>query len=163
MQSITWPESVDEALCFGWIDGVRRTIDQDRYTIRFTPRRRGSTWSAVNVKKVSALTRQGRMNQAGLRAYEARSEANTAVYSFEQYRDPAFTKDQERRFRAAADGWTFFSSAPPSYRRAATWWVISAKQEATRDRRLAQLIKDSLAGRRLAQLTRPNERSPRNG
>ena len=103
------------------------------------------------------------MRPAGLRAYEARSASKTGVYSFEQQKDPRLSRDQQRRFRAEPEAWAFFSSTPPSYRRAATWWVISAKQEATRDRRLAQLIKDSLAGRRLAQLTRPNERSPRNG
>jgi uncharacterized protein YdeI (YjbR/CyaY-like superfamily) len=157
--SITWPESVDEALCFGWIDGVRRTIDDDRYTIRFTPRRRGSNWSAVNVKKVAQLTRQGRMQPVGLRAYEARSESRTGVYSFEQSREPHLTEEQERTFRADAEAWTFFSCAPPSYRRAATWWVISAKHEATRERRLGQLIEDSRAGRRIKQLTRPSDRT----
>ena len=156
--SMTWPQSVDEALCFGWIDGVRRTVDAHRYTIRFTPRRRGSTWSAVNVRKVSALTREGRMRPAGLRAYEARTDANTGVYSFEQRREPKLTRDQERRFRADPGAWAFYASSPPSYRRAATWWVISAKQQATRDRRLAQLIEDSRDGRRLKQLTRPADR-----
>ena len=161
--SITWPESVDEALCFGWIDGVRRTVDDDRYTIRFTPRRRGSTWSAVNVKKVAALTRDGRMQPAGLLAYEARTDAKTAVYSFEQREEPRFTREQERRFRADADAWAFFASTPPSYRRASTWWVISAKQRATRERRLAQLIEDSRAGRRLKQLTPPARRQSNAG
>ena len=156
--SITWPEAVDEALCFGWIDSVRRTVDEDRYTNRFTPRRRGSTWSAVNVRKVAALTKDGRMRPAGLRAYEARSESRTGVYSFEQGKDPRLTRVQERRFRAEAEAWAFFSSAPPSYRKAATWWVISAKQETTRDRRLSQLIDDSRAGRRIKQLTRPSDR-----
>jgi uncharacterized protein YdeI (YjbR/CyaY-like superfamily) len=158
VRSITWPESVDEALCFGWIDGVRRTIDDRRYTIRFTPRRQGSTWSTVNVKKVALLTRQGRMRPAGLRAYEARAESRTGVYSFEQPADPRLTPEQERRFREDTEAWTFFVSQPPSYRRAATWWVISAKQEATRDRRLGRLIEDSRDGRRIKQLTRPADR-----
>jgi uncharacterized protein YdeI (YjbR/CyaY-like superfamily) len=156
--SITWPEAVDEALCFGWIDSVRRTVDEDRYANRFTPRKRGSTWSAVNVRKVAALTKAGRMRPAGLRAYEARSESKTGVYSFEQYQNPKFTRDQQRRFRAEPEAWAFFSSTPPSYRRAATWWVISAKQEVTRDRRLTQLIEDSRAGRRIKQLAQPSER-----
>ena len=158
VQSITWPESVDEALCFGWIDGVRRTVDDERYTIRFTPRKQGSNWSTVNVKKVGLLTKQGRMQPAGLRAYEARSPARTGVYSFEQHGEPTFTSDQERRFSADAEAWAFFAATPPSYRRAATWWVISAKQEATRDRRLGQLMEDSRAGRRIKQLTRPGDR-----
>ena len=156
--SITWPEAVDEALCFGWIDSVRRTVDEDRYTNRFTPRKRGSNWSAVNVRKVAALTKEGRMHPAGLRAYEARSESRTGVYSFEQGQEPTLTRDQRRAFRADPEAWAFFSSTPPSYRRAATWWVISAKQQATRDRRLAQLIEDSRAGRRIRQLTRPSDR-----
>ena len=155
---MTWPEAVDEALCFGWIDSVRHTVDEDRYTNRFTPRKRGSTWSAVNVRKVAALTKEGRMRPAGLRAYEARSESKTGIYSFEQGDDPRLTRDQQRRFRTEPEAWAFFSSAPPSYRRAATWWVISAKQEATRDRRLAQLIEDSRAGRRIKQLTPPSKR-----
>ena len=158
MPNITWPQAVDEALCFGWIDSVRRTVDQDRYTNRFTPRRRGSNWSAVNVRKVEALTREGRMRPAGLRAYEGRTASRIGVYSFEQGKDPLLSRDQQRRFRADPEAWGFFSSAPPSYRRAATWWVISAKQEATRDRRLTQLIEDSRSGRRIKQLTPPSKR-----
>jgi uncharacterized protein YdeI (YjbR/CyaY-like superfamily) len=158
--SMTWPESVDEALCFGWIDGVRRTVDETRYTIRFTPRKRGSTWSAVNVRKVAALTKEGRMFPAGLRAYEARTDAKTGIYSFEQREVPRFSRDQQRRFRAEPEAWAFFSSTPPSYRRQAIWWVISAKQEGTRDRRLTQLIEDSRAGRRLRHLTPRSKRSP---
>ena len=156
--SMTWPEAVDEALCFGWIDSVRHTVDQDRYTNRFTPRKPTSTWSAVNVRKVAALTKEGRMRPAGLRAFEARSESRTGIYSFEQGDEPQLAKDQQRRFRAEPEAWAFFSSTPPSYRRAATWWVISAKQETTRDRRLAQLIEDSRAGRRIKQLTPPSKR-----
>ena len=156
--SMTWPEAVDEALCFGWIDGVRHTVDDRRYTNRFTPRRRGSNWSAVNVRKVAALTKAGRMRPAGLRAYDARSEKKTGVYSFEQPEDPKLTRDQQRRFRADPEAWAFFRSMRPSYRRTATWWVVSAKREATRDRRLAQLIEDSHAGRRITLLRRPDER-----
>ena len=157
--SITWPEAVDEALCFGWIDSVRRTVDEDRYTNRFTPRKRGSNWSAVNVSKVGALTEADRMHPAGLRAFEARSESRTGVYSFEQGQEPRLTRDQLRAFRAEPGAWAFFSSTPPSYRKAATWWVISAKQQTTRDRRLAQLIEDSRAKRRLKQLTPPAKRT----
>jgi uncharacterized protein YdeI (YjbR/CyaY-like superfamily) len=156
--SVTWSEAVDEALCFGWIDGVRHSVDADRYTNRFTPRRRGSNWSAVNVAKVAALTREGRMRPAGIRAFEARSDAKTGVYSFEQRNDAKLTRAQERRFRADPDAWEYFQAAPPGYRRTATWWVVSAKQEATRERRLTQLIEDSRAGRRIKQLTRPSDR-----
>jgi uncharacterized protein YdeI (YjbR/CyaY-like superfamily) len=156
--SLTWSEAVDEALCFGWIDGVRHSVDADRYTNRFTPRRRGSNWSAVNVAKVAALSREGRMRPAGIRAFEARSDARTGVYSFEQRSDAKLTPAQERRFRADADAWAYFQAAPPGYRRTATWWVVSAKQEATRERRLTQLIEDSRAGRRIKLLRRPSDR-----
>ena len=151
--SMTWSDAVDEALCFGWIDGIRRTVDDRRYTNRFTPRRRGSTWSAINVAKVAELTKQGRMRPAGVRAFEARSVENTAVYSFEQRKDVQLSREQLRTFTADPDAWAFFQSCPPWYRRTATWWVISAKQEATRERRLGQLIEDSRAGRRLRHLT----------
>ena len=112
----------------------------------------------MNVRKVAALTEEGRMRPAGLRAFEARTDSRTGVYSFEQREVPRFTPAQTRRFRAEPEAWSFFASMPPSYRRAATWWVISAKQEATRDRRLATLIEDSRAGRRIRLLTRPSER-----
>jgi uncharacterized protein YdeI (YjbR/CyaY-like superfamily) len=137
--SMTWPESVDEALCVGWIDGIRRRIDDDSYSIRFTPRRSGSIWSAVNTKRVAVLTRERRMRPAGLAAFEARDAKKTAIYSYERETavwPPAF----ERQFRANAKAWTHFNAAPPSYRRLATYWVTSAKQEATRQRRLATLI-----------------------
>ena len=157
-RAMSWSEAVDQGLCWGWIDTRSNSIDEDRYMQRFTPRKPGSNWSAVNVSKVAALTKAGRMHPAGLRAYEARSESRTGVYSFEQGQEPTLTRDQRRAFRAEPDAWAFFSSTPPSYRRAATWWVISAKQAATRDRRLAQLIEDSRAGRRIRQLTRPSDR-----
>jgi uncharacterized protein YdeI (YjbR/CyaY-like superfamily) len=156
--SMTWSEAVDEALCYGWIDGVRHTGDDRCYTNRFTPRRRGSNWSAVNVGKVAALTEAGRMRPAGIRAFEARSEARTGVYSFEQPKDPKLTREQQRRFRADPEAWAFFRSMAPSYRRTATWWVVSAKREDTRERRLTTLIEDSHAGRRLRQLSRPSDR-----
>jgi uncharacterized protein YdeI (YjbR/CyaY-like superfamily) len=156
--SITWPEAVDEALCFGWIDGVRRTIDDESYRIRFTPRRPRSIWSAVNVKRVAALTAEGRMAEAGLRAFKARTEARTAIYSFEQKSEPTLSPADAKRLRANAAAWRFFAAQPPSYRRPATWWVVSAKQAATRERRLATLISDSAAGRRIKQLTRPKKK-----
>jgi uncharacterized protein YdeI (YjbR/CyaY-like superfamily) len=154
--SITWPESVDEALCFGWIDGVRRSLDGDSYSIRFTPRKARSIWSAVNVKRAHELIELGRMTPAGLRAFEARTERRVGVYSYEQARDAAkFDTEQERELRANAAAWEYFQSQPPWYRRAATWWVVSAKREDTRRRRLATLIEDSANGRTVGPLTRP--------
>jgi uncharacterized protein YdeI (YjbR/CyaY-like superfamily) len=155
--TLTWPESVDEALCFGWIDGVRRSIDAERYTIRFTPRTKGSTWSDVNVRRANALIRDGRMQPAGLRAFQARNPEKTGIYSFEQRTAARLSAAGEARFRANATAWAFFETQPPGYRRIAVWWVVSAKQEATRDRRLQQLIDDSAAGRRIAPLRRKEE------
>ncbi|HMS01395.1 MAG TPA: YdeI/OmpD-associated family protein [Gemmatimonadaceae bacterium] len=147
--SMTWSESVDEALCFGWIDGVRRRVDDTAYTIRFTPRRPTSIWSAVNLAKIEVLTAAGRMQPAGMRAFEARQPARQAVYAFEQSTPAAFDREQEAVFREATDAWAFFAATPPSYRRTVTHWVVSAKQPATRARRLAQLIEACRAGRRL--------------
>ena len=149
--SITWPESVDEALCVGWIDGVRRRIDDTSYTIRFTPRRPGSIWSAINIAKVKELTAAGRMKPAGLAAFAAR-RAEGPGYSYKQLMTSAFAPEQERRFRKNAAAWRFFSAQPPGYRQHATYWVVSAKKDDTRERRLATLIADSAAGRRLARL-----------
>ena len=155
--SITWKESVDEALCFGWIDGVRRTIDADRYTIRFTPRRARSIWSQINIARANELIAAGRMQPAGLRAYESRDEARTRQYSFEQEK-AEFTRAQEREFRANKKAWAFFQAQPPSYRKPATWWVISAKKDETKTRRLATLIDDSAHERRIKQLVRPSSK-----
>lgn len=152
--SISWPESVDAALSFGWIDGVRRRIDDQSYSIRFTPRKARSVWSAVNIKRVEELTAQGLMRPAGLKAFEARLAERSAIYSFEQ-RNIAFAAAQERQFRANKAAWTFFQSQAPSYRRAATWWVVSAKREETKAKRLATLMADSSAQRTLRHLTRP--------
>jgi len=145
--SITWPESVDEALCFGWIDGIRRSLGPESYTIRFTPRRKGSIWSAVNVRRVAELTKRRRMRAAGLRAFKARTAAKTAVYSFEQRKTARLPPAYLKRFKANGAAWTFFSGRAPWYQRTATFWVISAKQEETRLRRLAALIDDSARGR----------------
>lgn len=152
--SMTWPESVDAALCFGWIDGVRRRIDGESYSIRFTPRRPRSIWSAINVKRVAALTDAGLMSEAGLRAFAARTSERTGVYSFEQQKKAKLAPADEKRFRANADAWRFFQAQPAGYRHVATWWVVSAKKDATRERRLATLIADSAEGRRLKHLTR---------
>jgi uncharacterized protein YdeI (YjbR/CyaY-like superfamily) len=149
--SVDWSQAVDEALCVGWIDGVRRSLDETTFVQRFTPRRRGSTWSAVNVAKVKALTDAGRIRAAGIAAFEARSAANTAIYSYEQAAT-AFTAEEEARFRAESSAWTDWEARPPSYRRAVTHWVTSAKQAATRARRLDTLIADSVAGRKVGPM-----------
>lgn len=152
LPSITWPESVDEALCVGWIDGVRRGVDDTSYTIRFTPRRPGSMWSAINIAKVKELTAAGRMKPAGLAAFATR-RADRSGYSYEQLiTSAAFAPEQEKRFRKNARAWRFFSAQPPGYRGHAAFWVTSAKKEETRERRLATLIADSAAGRRLGRL-----------
>ena len=145
--SITWPESVDEALCFGWIDGVRRRLDERRYTIRFTPRRPGSTWSEVNTRRMEELIAAGRVAPAGLAAYAARDEAKTAQYSYEARNRP-LDPEYEAEFRAHPAAWEWFQAQAPSFQRTAQWWVMSARQEPTRRRRLAQLVADAAAGRR---------------
>ncbi len=146
--ALTYREAVDEALCFGWIDGLAKSIDADRYMQRFTPRRPGSNWSLVNLRNVARLKSAGRMHPAGLAAFAARIENKTGVYSFEN-RPEKLPPSLERSFRAHPAAWTFFSAQPPGYRRTAIWWIVSAKQEATRQRRLAQLIATSAARRRL--------------
>ncbi|MDB5069712.1 MAG: hypothetical protein JWM87_823 [Candidatus Eremiobacteraeota bacterium] len=153
--SITWPEAVDEALCFGWIDGVRRSLDDDSYTIRFTPRKERSIWSAVNIARAEELIAEGRMRPAGLRAFERRTENRSQIYSYEQRDEAVLDHAAEREFRANAAAWTFFQSQPPWYRRTAIYWVMTAKKDDTRRRRLATLIDDSAHGRRIKQLARP--------
>jgi uncharacterized protein YdeI (YjbR/CyaY-like superfamily) len=153
--SITWPEAVDQALCFGWIDGVRRRIDDASYSIRFSPRKARSTWSAVNIKRMKELVEQGLVAPAGLAAFERRADDRTAIYSYEQRRSAKLEPDQERRLRADERAWAFFEAQPPSYRRAAIHWVTSAKKPETRERRLTQLIERSAAGQAVPPLTRP--------
>jgi uncharacterized protein YdeI (YjbR/CyaY-like superfamily) len=150
--SITWQESVDEALCFGWIDGVRKRVDEVSYTNRFTPRKKRSNWSEINLRRVQDLIAEGRMTPAGLQVYESRDAERPAKYSFEQRNAPAFDPDLEARFRRNRKAWEFFQAQPPGYRRLATFWVVSAKREETRLRRLATLIADSAARRRLGAL-----------
>ena len=158
--SITWPESVDQALCFGWIDGIRRSLGDEAYTIRFTPRRPRSTWSAVNIRRVEELTRLGLMQPAGLKAFEARTKDNSGIYSYEQRNEATFEEAHEAQFRSNVAAWAFFESRPRSYRQAAIRWVESAKREETRARRLAALIEDSGAGRTIGPLTRPGAPRP---
>ncbi len=154
LPSMRWAESVDEALCFGWIDGVRRTVDAERYTIRFTPRRPGSNWSEVNIRRAQELTREGRMRPAGLKAFEARRHDRSGVYSFEQRKAAELTADEIAAFRANAAAWSFWERQPAGYRKTATWWVVSAKRNGTRARRLRTLIADSEAGLRIGPLRR---------
>jgi uncharacterized protein YdeI (YjbR/CyaY-like superfamily) len=152
--SITWPEAVDEALCAGWIDGVRRRVDDQRYSIRFSPRTTRSTWSAVNIKRAKELIELGRMRPAGLEAFERRTDDRSAIYSYEQRRDAALDPAHERRFRRNRAAWRFFEAQPAGYRRTAIHWVVSAKKDETRERRLATLIDDSEHQRTIAPLRR---------
>jgi uncharacterized protein YdeI (YjbR/CyaY-like superfamily) len=146
--TITWPESVAEALCFGWIDGIRRRIDDESYTIRFTPRRAGSSWSAVNIRMIEDLEAAGRMTAAGRASFDRRTNAQSRGYSYER-RDATFDAARLKAFRKNTAAWAFFDAQPPGYRQTITWWVMSAKQEDTRDRRLAKLVVSSAAGKRL--------------
>jgi uncharacterized protein YdeI (YjbR/CyaY-like superfamily) len=145
--SLSWSEAVDQALCFGWIDGRLNRIDGERHMQRFTPRRPRSTWSNINIAKVERLKQAGLMRTAGLRAFEACSDARSGVYSFEQRREARLPADYEERLRANAAAWEYWQARPPSYRRTASFWVVSAKREETRERRLAQLIESCAAGR----------------
>jgi uncharacterized protein YdeI (YjbR/CyaY-like superfamily) len=158
LPSITYPEAVDQALCFGWIDGIRKSVDDTSYTNRFTPRKSRSNWSAVNIKRVGELIEAGAMHPAGLAAFEERSVARSAVYSYEQRHLARLDAAHEKRFRAKKRAWDFFQSQPPSYRQTAIYWVVSAKKTETREKRLTQLIDDSAKGRRIGPMARP----PRN-
>jgi uncharacterized protein YdeI (YjbR/CyaY-like superfamily) len=154
--SMTWSEAVDQALCFGWIDGVRRSAGPDAYTNRFTPRRPTSNWSNVNIAKVAELTRLGLMREAGIAAFERRDAARSGVYSFEG-RNPELDAGLQAQLEADAEAWAWFARQPAGYRRTAVHWVMSAKKAETRQRRLATLVADSRAGRRIKLLRRPGE------
>lgn len=156
--SITYPEAVEQALCFGWIDGLTYRVDDEVHTNRFTPRRKGSYWSAVNVRKAEALLAAGRMTDAGLRAFEGRSASEAARYSYEN-RPSDLPRAMLTKLRANRNAMRFWQAQPPGYRRTAAFWVTSAKQEATRERRLELLIADSAAGRRVKALTPPGSKS----
>ncbi len=150
--TVTHTEAIEQALCFGWIDSIGRRIDDERYQVRFTPRRKGSVWSAVNVATIARLTEQGQMYPAGLRAFEERRPDRVATYSYEQPADAVLEPAQEERLKADPLAWEWFCTQSPSYRRAAVHWVTSAKRPDTRERRLVQLIKDSAAGQRVPPL-----------
>ena len=150
--TLTWSESVDEALSFGWIDGVRRGVDLERYTIRFTPRRPGSGWSAVNVAKIAKLEAEGRLRPEGRRAFEARTAERRGIYGYERRGEAKLAPSRLRAFRAAEKAWAWFEGQAPSYRKVAVYWVETAKQEATRERRFAALVRDSGRGERVGPL-----------
>jgi uncharacterized protein YdeI (YjbR/CyaY-like superfamily) len=152
--SISWQESVDEALCFGWIDGLRKKIDDEAYKIRFTPRRPQSKWSAKNIASVENLVAAGRMRPAGMEAYEKRRDDRSGTYSYEQRDAAKLTGEYEQRMRENPAAWEFFQRQAPWYRRTAAFWVISAKKEVTRLRRLDTLIAESAAGRAIGPLRR---------
>ena len=155
--TVTWPETVDAALCFGWIDGQRKSIDNSSYAIRFTPRRPGSVWSAKNVARAKILIQKRQMRAAGQKAFDSRDEDEAKTYSYEQGDAVALPKAYADRFRANAQAWTYFENQTPSYRRAAVWWLVSAKRDETKQRRLLQLIEHSANGRTIPPLTRkPN-------
>ncbi len=155
--SVTYQEALDAALCFGWIDGVRRNIDSESYSIRFTPRKRKANWSLVNIKRAQELIEQGLMHAAGLRAFERRDETRAAAYSYER-NNIQFEPPIERAFRANKRAWAFFEKLPPSYRRTVTWWVMSAKREETRLRRLGTLVEYCARGERMPLMTPPVQR-----
>jgi uncharacterized protein YdeI (YjbR/CyaY-like superfamily) len=152
--SMTWSESVDQALCFGWIDGKGRSLGDEAHTIRFTPRRPKSNWSAINIAKVARLTEAGLMRPAGLAAFEKRQEARSGVYSYEQRHLATLTEEQEAEFRANQKAWEWFQAAAPSYRKSAVFWVTSAKRPETVAKRLHRLIDDSAAGLEVPPLRR---------
>ncbi len=145
---LTWPQAVDEALCFGWIDGVRTSIDSDHYKIRFSPRKPDSRWSAVNIQRVPELEAAGRMTPAGLAVFARRSESRSRTASYEQKEFPGLSAAETAEFRKNKIAWAYYEKLPPSYRRKVNWLVISAKQEATRSRRFLALVAACAEGRR---------------
>ena len=147
--SITWAEAVDEALCFGWIDGLRKTIDASSYKIRFTPRRPSSNWSAINIARMKELIREDRVRPAGMTAFDKRTPAKSRVYSYENRKAARLSSAATKLFRAESIAWRFFQQQPASYRQAAIWWMVSAKRPQTQNNRLQRLIASSKAGRRL--------------
>ena len=156
-RGITYQEALDEALCFGWIDGITKSLGAESWTIRFSPRKTRSPWSRRNIARAGELRKLGRMAPAGLKAFEGRDRSKDSSYSYENEMRklaPAY----EKRFKANKKAWTFWEAQPPGYRRTASWWVMSAKRDETRDRRLATLIEDSAAGRRIGVLTSPGRR-----
>lgn len=151
-QSMTWSESVDQAICFGWIDGIRKSIDKERYCIRFTPRKPKSVWSAINIKKVEELTKKGLMKPLGLTSFKLLEVNKSKIYSYEN-EEVKFLEEYEQIFKLNSRAWEYFQNMPPSYRKPVTKWVMSAKQESTRIKRLNELIRDSEAGRKIKPMS----------
>jgi len=149
--SMTWSESVDQAICFGWIDGVRRSIDHESYSIRFTPRKSSSIWSNINIKKVEELTDKGLMHPSGINAFEKRKQNKSGIYSYEK-EEASLSNEFEKRFKANKKAWKYFQQMPPSYRRPAIHWVMTAKREETKLKRLEELINDSAEERKIKLL-----------
>jgi uncharacterized protein YdeI (YjbR/CyaY-like superfamily) len=153
--SVTWPQAVDEALCVGWIDGVRHRIDEDRYTIRFSPRRPGSRWSHINIRRVAALKKAGRMKAAGLAAFAARKRSKFAPTWYEQKSPARLSRAQVLEFKRHAVAWKYYRTLPPGYRKMVNWWITNAKKPETRARRLSILIDACAQGRRLDWAAKP--------
>jgi uncharacterized protein YdeI (YjbR/CyaY-like superfamily) len=157
--TISWSDAVDEALCVGWIDSIRYALDDERSAQRFTPRRKGSIWSALNVRKVAELTAQGRMRPAGLAAFDARDAGKTAIYSYER-ETAALTDDEVAHIRANGDAWADWQRRPPSYKRNVTYWIASAKKPETRARRLDALVAACAAGEEVGPMLAPRRPRP---
>lgn len=156
--SLTWPESVDQALCFGWIDGLRQSVDEDRYRIRFTPRKPTSNWSDVNVKRYAELLKEKRIHPAGKAAYARKKKEKSGVYSFEQnLKSLTLPPEYESILTRDKKAWTFFQSLAPSVLKGTIWWIISAKQEVTRLRRMEEVIQSCAEGKKVKHLRRPGE------
>ncbi|MBV6645604.1 MAG: YdeI/OmpD-associated family protein [Cyclobacteriaceae bacterium] len=151
LESITWPESVDEALCFGWIDGLRKSIDSISYKIRFTPRKPNSHWSAVNIERIGALIDAGLVQEAGIQPYARKKAENSLQASYEQ-KNPELPQPYEKQIKAHPEAWDFFQSLAPSYKKASIWWIIQAKKAETRQRRLSILIESSANGQKIPPL-----------
>lgn len=162
-ETVTWSESVDVALCFGWIDGIRRSIDSERYCNRFTPRRPGSNWSAINIEKVENLIRSGKMTEAGLEAYARRKESKSRVYSYETKKEFHLTKEMADEFMKNNSAWQYFQSQAPSYKKITIRWILSAKEEATRQKRLEELIASSGAGEWIKAMRWGKKKGPGTG
>ena len=152
-KGLTYSDALDEALCFGWIDGVRRGGDDESFSIRFTPRKARSTWSAVNIRRATELEAEGRMHESGLAAFRKRSAERSGIYAYEN-RQTDLAPHHEKALRSNKNAWNYFEAQPPWYRRTSIYWVMSAKKEETRERRLATLIQFSSKGKPIPQLDR---------
>lgn len=155
--SMRWPESVDEALCYGWIDSLRKSIDDESYKIRFTPRRAGSIWSSVNINRVEELIAEGKMQPAGIQAFESRNAEKSGIYSYERKRSIELPEFYSNLLQANEVAWKYYQNQPPSYHKAISWWIVSAKREETKLRRIEKLITYSVKGKRVPEFTLQKE------